>query len=534
MLTIRLLAAASVLIGSSVLAQAPGLRLFSPLGLSQTQLIDGQGTIVHTWPDLLTVSAHMEADGTLIRGMVAPGLTLPGTTGRLQRMNFNGTIAWDLIVHDATRWMHHDIEPMPNGNVLVIVADRDTPVDAIASGRDPSLVSGTDWFPESIIEIQQTGPTTGQVVWEWHQRDHVIQDFDNTKPNFGVVGSHPELLDINFPAQNVSNGDWNHANGITYDPINDWVMISYRTQSEVYLIDHSTTSAEAATHVGGARGKGGDFLWRWGNPQSYDVPNAVQRLALQHDPCFIRAGYPGEGNITIFNNDAVPGMMSSVIELQLPLDVAGSPYVDPVSGKFGPDRAHWRFGESGFYSAFVSGAQRMKNGNTLVCSGQQGYLFEVTDCGQTVWSYQVPGGSFVFQAKNIERRLWTDVKEIPIIGGPINFYHVFDTSLAGNNYLLLGSVTGSAPGVPLALGVVLPLNIDTLFNAMLVLPNSPSFVNTLGVVDVTGRADSTVIVPQGELFPALIGWELNFAHVVFDSFGVPIEVSQPTIVTVVQ
>ena len=202
----RLLAAASVLIGSSLLAQAPGLRLFSPLGPSVTQLIDGQGTIVHTWPDQFTVSAHMEADGTLLRGMVAPGLTLPGTTGRLQRMRFDGTVTWDLIVHDAARFMHHDIEPMPNGNVLVIVVDRQTPTDAIANGRDPATVTGGVWFPEAILEIQQTGPTTGQVVWEWHQMDHIVQDFDNTKPNYGVVGAHPELMDINFPSQVVSNG----------------------------------------------------------------------------------------------------------------------------------------------------------------------------------------------------------------------------------------------------------------------------------------------------------------------------------------
>ena len=179
-------------------------------------------------------------------------------------------------------------------------------------------------------------------------------------------------------------------------------------------------------------------------------------------------------------------------------------------------------------------AERMKNGNTLICSGQQGYLLEVTDRRQTVWSRQVPSGSFVFQAKNIERRLWTDVQVIPVAGGPINFYHVFDTSFAGNNYLLLGSFTGSLPGLALVPGVVLPLNLEALLGAMLSLPNSPTFVNTMGVVDVTGRADSTVIVPPGELFPALIGWQLNFAHVVFDSFGTPIEASQPTIVTVVQ
>lgn len=476
----------------------------------------------------------MEPDGTLIRGIVEPGSAIPGTTGRLERMNFNGTVTWDLVVHDTTRFMHHDIEPLPNGNVLVIIVDRMTPADAIANGRDPALVTGTDWLPEGILEIQQTGPNAGQVVWEWHQMDHIIQDFDISKQSFGIVGNHPELMDINFPPVVLGNGDWNHANGITYDPINDWIMISYRSQSEVLLIDHSTTTAEAASHSGGARGKGGDFLWRWGNPQSYDVPNAKRKLNVQHDPSFIRQGYPGEGNITIFNNDAAPGIQSSIIEIELPLDATGAPYIDPMRGEYGPREGVWRFGETGFYSAFVSGAQRIKNGNTLICSGQQGRLFEVTPSGQTVWSYQEPGGNFVFQAKNIERRLWTDEKEIPVIGGSINFHHVFDTNLAGTNYLLLGSFTGSSPGLTLAPGVVLPLNMDALLSAMLLLPNSPSFVNTMGTIDATGRADSTVIVPPGELFPALIGWQLKFAHVVFDTFGSPIETSNATIITVVQ
>jgi hypothetical protein len=226
--------------------------------------------------------------------------------------------------------------------------------------------------------------------------------------------------------------------------------------------------------------------------------------------------------------------MSSVIEIELPVDGSGLPYVDPQWGEFAPRSAVWCFGETGFYSAFVSGAQRLKNGNTLICSGQQGRMFEVTSSGQTVWSYQESGANFVFQTKNIERRLWTDVNEIPVAGGSINFSHVFDTSLAGNNYWLLGSFTGSLPGLTIAPGVILPLNMDALLTAMLMLPNSTTFVDTMGVIDVTGRADSTVVVPPGELLPGMVGLPLKFSHVVFDNFGVPIETSPPTTVTVVQ
>ena len=77
--------------------------------------------------------------------------------------------------------------------------------------------------------------------------DHVIQDFDNAKPNFGVVADHPELLDINFPPNVTSNGDFNHSNSLSYDPIADIILLNSPFQAEFYFIDHSTTTAEAAS-----------------------------------------------------------------------------------------------------------------------------------------------------------------------------------------------------------------------------------------------------------------------------------------------
>ena len=413
----RLSLASLLLAGSPAVAQSTGLTLFSPNGPNQTQLVDAQGRIVHAWPSN-GPTVHILDDGSLLRGAVA-ATGIPGTTGRLERLSFDGTMQWDLIVNDAIRSMHHDIEPMPNGNVLVIAWDRMTVADAIAAGRDPALITGTDWLPDSLLEIEPTGPTTGDIVWEWHLMDHIIQDFDSTKPNFGVVGDHPELLDINFPAVVLSNGDWNHANGIDYDPINDWIIFSSRDQGELYLIDHSTTTAEAAGHTGGLRGKGGDILYRWGNPQAYDAGSFLnQQLNGQHDPRFVPPGYPGEGNITVFNNIYFPGR-SAVLEIELPLDMSGNIVLDPVSGVYGPATPTWVFTEPGFFSQFVSGAQRLANGNTLICSGMQQRLFEVTPTGDTVWSHRHLGNGIIFQAHRTDRSLWAASDTVSINGGQL-------------------------------------------------------------------------------------------------------------------
>ena len=69
--------------------------------------------------------------------------------------------------------------------------------EAIAAGRKKELVSKYI-LPDSLLEIKPTGKTTGEVVWEWHLWDHLIQDHDSTKANFGDVAAHPELVDINF------------------------------------------------------------------------------------------------------------------------------------------------------------------------------------------------------------------------------------------------------------------------------------------------------------------------------------------------
>ena len=122
----------------------------------------------------------------------------------------------------------------------------------------------------------------------------MIQDFDSSKDNFGVVADNPELMDINAisggggpgpgPGPGGGGGDWFHVNGINYNAELDQIVFTSRFASEFYIIDHSTTTAEAAGHTGGNSGMGGDFIYRWGNPSNYGTPGTQTIPGPVHDP----------------------------------------------------------------------------------------------------------------------------------------------------------------------------------------------------------------------------------------------------------
>ena len=197
-----------------------------------------------------------------------------------QEITWESSVVWSAI----PEFNHHDIAPLPNGNVLVIVRDSFTNAEALAEGRDPATLNG-ELGPLTIIEITPSGT----IVWEWHLWDHLIQDFDSAKANFGVVADHPELVDVNFIANLSAN--WIHMNSIDYNPELDQIVMSTPRLNELWVIDHSTTTAEAAGHTGGTHGKGGDLLYRWGNPDVYQrgVGAGDQRLFGQHDVHWIPA-----------------------------------------------------------------------------------------------------------------------------------------------------------------------------------------------------------------------------------------------------
>jgi hypothetical protein len=195
-----------------------------------------------------------------------------------------------------------------------------------------------------------------------------------------------------------------HFNAIKYNAALDQIVFSSPHLHEIFIIDHGTTSKEAASHIGGRRGKGGDFLYRWGNPQNYGRGDSTtQQLLGQHDVRWIEEGKPGAGHLTVFNNnvrrknDFSPQgtdstNYSAVYELETPMDAKGN-YLLEKGKPFGPKIPSWTYvapDTLSFFSSFISGAHRMPNGNTFINEGARGRFFEVTPNGQTVWEYLNP------------------------------------------------------------------------------------------------------------------------------------------------
>ena len=140
------------------------------------------------------------------------------------------------------------------------------------------------------------------------------------------------------------------------------------------------------------------MLWRWGNPETYGAGDETDRqLFAQHDATWVAGANPGELRLLLFNNGGgrPDGKYSSVDELILPFDHDHG-FTHRPAEPFGPDEPVWTYSDrDGFFSAFISGAQRLANGNTLICSGAAGRLFEVSRDGRIVWDFYNPYGGDV-------------------------------------------------------------------------------------------------------------------------------------------
>ncbi|MBL8819739.1 MAG: aryl-sulfate sulfotransferase [Planctomyces sp.] len=378
-----------------------GYTLFIAQDTNTVHLMDNSGTIVHTWNVQYTPGAAislLENGQLLYAGSVnSADFNIGGRGGNVQMIAWDGTVTWEYQYASTAHLQHHDVTMLPNGNVMMVTWQEKTGADAIAAGRNPALLVNGELWPDSIIEVEPVGSSGGNIVWEWNSWDHLIQDFDNTKDHFGVVADHPELIDINYNIAPIA--DWQHMNSVAYNAELDQIVMSSRSFSEFWVVDHSTTTQEAAGHTGGRSGRGGDLLYRWGNPAAYKTGTAAdQTLFVQHNAHWIGDGLPGEGHLMIFNNGIgrPGGDYSSVEEMIAPVNPDGT-YALTSGEAYGPDSTVWTYTENNpadFVAAFMSSAQRLPNGNTLIINGPSSYFFEVTPAGQKVWDYQATGRTF--------------------------------------------------------------------------------------------------------------------------------------------
>lgn len=405
----------------------PGYAMYTVTNSASTYLIDRQGRVVHEWKGNYGVmGAYLQEDGSLIQNAYDvdfPVFAGGGETGRLQKISWESRMLWDFEYANEVYHAHHDMAVLPNGNILAIAWESRTVEESLQAGRKPELIPKAGLWPDKILEVEPDGKYGGKVVWEWRLWDHLIQDHDPGKDNYGDPAEHPELVDINLARnplpepitqdsldrlhatgrawrnETIDNrgSDLYHSNAINYNAELDQIALSVRQLNEILIIDHSTTSAEAAGHSGGRWGRGGDILYRWGNPQNYGRGDSTdQQLFYQHDVRWVEGGKPGAGNLTVFNND-IPGRpdsmnYSAIYEISPSMDDEGN-YILLDNGRFGPEAPTWTYiapDTVSFYGSFVSGAHRMHNGNTFINEGPRGRFMEVTPEGEIVWEYLNP------------------------------------------------------------------------------------------------------------------------------------------------
>jgi hypothetical protein len=388
-----------------------GAVLFAPTSSDTTYLINPCGEVLNRWTSEFNpgMSVYLTPEGDLVRAQRLQSAFFAGggIGGGFERRDWAGNLLWSGTYANDTLHAHHDFVWMPNGHLLIVAWEAHDGAEAIARGRLPELTPPVVWS-ERVVELAPIAGGGMEEVWVWRAWDHLVQDTDPGLPGYGAPADFPGRFDVNFEAVASGGGmgpgggelaaaDWMHVNSIDYHPGLDQVVLGSRYWNEVWVIDHSTTTAEAAGTVGGAAGRGGEVLYRFGNPAAYGRgTEADQRFFGQHDVQWVPEGLPGAGDLMVYNNgfQRPEGMYSTVEQWTPPLLPDGT-YALEAGAAYGPVSMTWVHGgpgEGAFYSPNVSGTQRLPDGATLYAVGASGRLYAVDAAGNLLWHYVNPTG----------------------------------------------------------------------------------------------------------------------------------------------
>src|SRR5512133_1095325 len=348
-------------------------------------LKDMNGKTIHIWTSEYNVMSHayLLRDSSVLfpcqdntntgNGTFSSSIVLTG--GRFQIIKWDGTIAWDYPYHSSTCMPHHDCTFYYKTNDL-----KELPtIFTIAA-----TVESDGTLAEKVTEIKPTGPTTAEIVWEWKAFEH-------------SGAGKPELLDINKGYDgSPGSKEWLHANHVRYNQKLDQLIVNLKFFGEFIVIDHSTTTAQASGHTGGRYGKGGDILYRWGNPSNYGA-TGTNYLKGQHATTWVndyfpgtRKKLPGEGNVLVISNETKTGY-----EIVLP---STNGVYSLTSGQaYGPSTP--------FKSISIpkmtgneGSITRLPNGNVLVCNGMSSNsAVEFDSSGTSVWTMTASGATELFR-----------------------------------------------------------------------------------------------------------------------------------------
>jgi hypothetical protein len=400
-----------------------GYTLFGTAG--KTYLIDMEGHIINSWK--IGTNPRLTPGGTIYDA--AGGDPSKSTTWL--ELDWNGNTVWTYTEKRLGYAPHHDFQKIYNtklgDSTFIYIANKSlTLQQCLEAGCDSTNSKNYSTAQmDVIVEVDMKG----NVIWEWSFFDHVVQDLYPSKKNYGIVKDNIGKIDLNIKGNPVKS-DWLHCNSFDYNEELDLIVIN-SVHGEFYVIDHGNTfiKNDPTTSISLAASSKGDFLYRFGDPAKYDQgdppsvldnwekgTNGHKQLGGSHNIQWIAPGLPGAGNLMVFNNGQnllELTLQSYVMEINPYLNSSGTntgKFVNPPSAGYNsvnsPDKdlmkekknfskqVVWSYSSKNnttFFSTIGSSAQRLPNGNTLVCSDNSGHFFEVYPKDTSiVWEYINP------------------------------------------------------------------------------------------------------------------------------------------------
>ena len=300
----------------------------------------------------------------------------------LVQVDFDGKIVWKFdrweYIEDPgeePQWMarqHHDYQRQGN------------PVGYYVPGMDPLVDRGNTWvlchknvFKKEISEKRLLDDVIievtweGDVVWEWSCSDH-FEELDFSEEARNILARNPNMV-----SSGGGMGDWMHINCMSLLGPNKW----YDAGDQRFHPDNIIWDSRESNILAIISKKTGEIVWKVG--PDYNASKALKKLGWiigQHHAHMIPRGLPGEGNILVYDNGGWagygapnPGSLTGIKNALR--DYSRVLEFDPVTLEIVWQHTPKEAGllhptdSNRYYSPFISSAQRLPNGNTLITEG---------------------------------------------------------------------------------------------------------------------------------------------------------------------
>ncbi|MFZ0451223.1 MAG: aryl-sulfate sulfotransferase [Desulfatiglandaceae bacterium] len=349
----------------------------------------------------------------------------------LVQVDFDGNIVWKFnqweFIEDpgeSPQWMarqHHDYQREGN------------PVGYYVPGMDPCVdrgntlilchknvanpaISDKPLLDDVIIEVTWEG----DIIWEWLCSKH-FEEFDFNEEARNILSRNPNMV-----PSGGGLGDWMHINAFSTLGPNKW----YDNGDNRFYPDNIIWDSRESNIIAIIDKKTGNIAWKIG--PDYSTNKALKKLGWiigQHHAHMIPRGLPGEGNILVYDNGgwagygapnpgAPTGIKNALRDYSRVLEF--DPTTLEIVWQHTPKEAGFLHptDSNRYYSPFISSAQRMPNGNTLITEGSGGRIIEVTADHQLVWEYISPYWGSLMNMNMVYRAYRVPYEWVPQLDPP--------------------------------------------------------------------------------------------------------------------